>query len=293
MPCYPYVQVVILSYNRCEDTLGALDSLSSMTYPNYELVVVDNHSTDRTIEAVQEKYPDVVLLIQSANKGFAAGANAGLQRAIERKADFALIINNDVLVMPSMLTSLIESLTPDVGAVAPMIYYRDDPKRIWSAGFLRHPILLEPRSSARGQVDRGQWTTPFDVDYLLGCALLLRVPMLREVGLFDERYFFYYEDLDLSLRIQQQGYRLITVPHAKMWHKVASSALQGSPFRAYHLARSSAIFFRTHARGLQRPAVLLFRLGSAVKSSWKFLLSKRFDLLQNYWKGLWNGWKII
>jgi hypothetical protein len=264
-----------------------------MTYPNYELIVVDNKSTDRTIEAIQENYPNVTLLIQSVNKGFAAGANAGLQRALETKADFALITNNDVLVIPSMLTSLIESVTPDVGAAAPMIYYMDDPKRIWSAGFLRHPILLEPRGSARGQVDRGQWTTPFNVDYLLGCALLLRVPMLRKVGLFDERYFFYYEDLDLSLRIQQQGYRLITVPQAKMWHKVASSAPQGSPFRAYHLARSSAIFFRTYAIGLQRPVVLIFRLGSAVKSSWKFLLSKRFDLLQNYWKGLWNGWQII
>jgi GT2 family glycosyltransferase len=263
-----------------------------MTYPTYELVVVDNHSTDRTIEAVQEKYPDVVLLIQPVNKGFAAGANAGLQRAIEKKADFALIINNDVLVMPSMLTALIESLTPDVGAVAPMIYYMDEPERIWSAGFLRDPILLEPRGSARGQVDRGQWLTPFNVDYLLGCALLISVPLLKEVGLFDERYFFYYEDLDLSLRIKQKGYRLINVPQAKMWHKVASSAPQGSSFRTYHLARSSVIFFRTHARGLQRPAVLIFRLGSAVKSSWKFLMGKRFDLLQNYWKGLWDGWQI-
>jgi hypothetical protein len=293
MPSYPHVQVVILSYNRCEDTLGALDSLSSMTYPNYELVVVDNQSSDRTVEAARAKYPDVVLLVQSANKGFAAGANAGLQRAIETKADFALIINNDVHVLPSMLTSLIESLTPDAGAVAPMIYYMDDPKRIWSAGSLRHPILFEPRGSARGQVDHGQWITPFNVDYLLGCALLIRVPMLKEVGLFDERFFFYYEDLDFSLRIQQKGYRLLTVPQAKMWHKVASSAPHGSSFQTYHLARSSVIFFRTHARGLQRPAVLIFRFGSAVKSSWKFLLGKRLDLLQNYWKGLWDGWQII
>lgn len=292
MCSFPYVQVIVLSCNRCKDTLQALDSLSSMTYPNYELVIVDNRSTDGTIEAVQEKYPSVTLLAQSANLGFAAGANVGLRRAVERKADFALIINNDVLVMPSMLTHLVEAMTPQVGAAAPMIYYLDDPKRIWSVGFARHPILLEAQGGARGQIDQGQWQVPFEVDYLLGCALLVRVSMLRKTGLFDSRYFFYYEDLDLSLRIQKQGYRLITVPQAKMWHKGAGSAALGSAFRVYHMARSSVIFFRTHARGLQRPAVLTFRLVSAARTSCKFLLSKRFDLLQHYWQGLWNGWRV-
>jgi len=289
----PHVQIVILSYNQCEDTLRTLDSLSRMTYPNFELIVVDNNSTDLTIKAVQSKYPNVILLVQSTNKGFAAGANVGLQRGIETKADFVLIINNDVLVTPSMLTSLIESVTPDVGIVAPLIYYMDDPKRIWSKGFLKHPLLLEPRGNARGQIDHGQWITPFNVDYLLGCALLIRVSLLKEVGLFDERFFFYYEDLDFSLRIQQKGYRLLTVPQAKMWHKVASSAPVGSSFRTYHMARSSIIFFRTHAKGFQRLAVLIFRFGSAVKSSCIFLMGKRLDLLQNYWKGIWDGWQII
>jgi hypothetical protein len=122
--------------------------------------------------------------------------------------------------------------------------------------------------------------------------MLLDSSMLREIGLFDERYFFYYEDLDLCLRIRRQGYRLITVPQAKMWHKVAGSAGMGSAFRTYHMARSGVIFFRTHARGFQRPASFLFRAGSALKSSLKFLLTKRYHLLRHYWQGLWDGWWV-
>ena len=293
MSNHPYVHIVILTHNGCEYTIRAIDSLKTMTYPNYDLVVVDNRSTDTTVEKIREKYPFITLLIQPSNKGFAAAANSGLQRAMEQKADYALIINNDVLVMPSMLTHLIEAMTPDVGAAAPMIYFLDNPKQIWSIGFARHPFLLEAYGGARGQIDEGQWLVPVDVDYLLGCALLLRVSVLEEVGLFDDRFFFYYEDLDLCLRIQKKGYRLITVPKAKMWHKVAGSANLGSPFRVYHMARSSIIFFQTHAKGIQRPAILMYRLGSIVKNSSMFLARRRYDLFQHYWKGLWNGWQLL
>ena len=289
----PLIYVVILTYNHCKDTLQALDSLGRMIYPNYKLLVVDNKSTDGTVEIVQEKHPEVGLMVHPSNQGFAAGINPGLQHALDRGADFILVINNDVLVAPPMLTDLVKVMKPDIGAAAPMIYYLDDPKRIWSVGFSKHPLLLEMRGGSRGQIDQGQWQTPFEVDYLLGCAILLNSSMLRRVGLFDERYFFYYEDLDLSLRARGRGYRLVTVPQAKMWHRGAGSAGMGSPFRTYHMARGSVIFFRTHARGLQRPASFLFRTGSALKVSFKFLLSKQPRLLRHYWQGLWDGWRTF
>jgi len=292
MSALPFVYVVMLTYNHCRDTLQALDSLSRMTYPNYRLMVVDNQSTDRTVEIVEAEYPDVELLVHPSNLGFAAGVNPGLQQALDRGADFVLVINNDVLVMPSMLTHLVAAMEPDIGAAAPMIYYLDDPKRIWSTGFSMHPLLLEMRGGARGQIDQGQWQTPFEVDYLLGCAILLNSAVLREVGLFDERYFFYYEDLDFSLRVRQRGYRLITVAQAKMLHKGAGSAGMMSVFRMYQMARGSVTFFRAHAHGLQRPASFLFRFGSAVRTSVRFLLSKQFNLLQCYWQGLWDGWRV-
>jgi len=291
MSSHPRVHVVMLTYNHCEYTLQALDSLGKMTYPNYELIVVDNHSTDRTVEMVEERYPNVTLLVNPSNLGFAAGINSALRLSLDQRADFILIVNNDILVASSLLTHLVAAMEADVGAASPLIYCLDAPKRIWSAGFSKHPLLLEMRGGARGQIDSGQWRRPFEVDYLLGCAMLLNSAVLREVGLFDERYFFYYEDLDFSLRVRRRGYRLVTVPQARMWHKGAGSA--ESAFRVYQMGRGSVIFFRTHAQGLRRPAVFLFRSGTALKKTLEFLLRKRPHLVRHYWRGLLDGWRAF
>lgn len=288
----PFVYVVILSHNRREDTLQALASITTMDYPNYGILLVDNGSTDGTVQIVRERYPGVEALIHPSNLGFARGINPGLQRVLDSGADFILAINNDVIVAPEMLTQLVAAMEPGIGAAAPVIYYLQDPHRIWSAGFARHRLLLEMRGGARGQLDNRQWEAPFEVDYLLGCAILLSSTMLRQVGLLDERYVFYYEDLDLSIRAQQRGFRLRTVPAAKMWHKGSGTAGMGSPFRTYHMARGSIIFLHTHARGLQIPACLLFRAGTALKTSAKLLLCKQYCLLRYYWRGLWDGWQV-
>jgi len=284
------VYIVMLTYNHCENTLRALDSLNRIRYPNLRLLVVDNHSTDQTVECVRNRFPWIEIIVNSANLGFAAGINVGIRKALDEGADLVLVINNDVIVAPSMLARLVEAMTPDVGVAAPLIYYLDEPQRIWSSGFSRHPLLLEMRDGARGEVDRGQWRGPFDVDYLLGCAMLLSRDALEDVGLFNEQYFFYYEDLDLSLRMRERGYRLITVPEAKMWHKGAGSAEMISAFRTYHMARSSVIFFGTHARGLQKPFCLIFRLGSALSKSLRFVRKGQIFLLSHHWRGIMDGW---
>ena len=291
MENYPLVHIVMLSFNNCQDTISAIESLSSMTYPRYKLTLVDNASTDETLVAVRERFPEVTLLPQPLNLGFAGGANVGIKHAFDSAADYVLLVNNDIVVSQSMLTNLVENMAPDVGAAAPLIYYSNDPERIWSAGFSKHPLLLEMRGGSRGQIDRQHWSDPLDVDYLLGCTLLISVPALMQTGLFDERFFFYYEDLDLSLRLKQHGYRLLTIPTARMWHKVAGSSSIGSLFRTYQMARSSTIFFRTHVRGIRRPLVIMYRLASALASSWRFLWGGRVDLLKKYWQGLWNGFR--
>jgi len=291
MSSFPLVYVVTITYNHCEDVVRTLDSLSRMAYPNYRLLVVDNQSTDGVVEIVRDGYPDVELLVNPSNLGFAAGVNRGLRFALDHEADCVLVVNSDVMADPSMLMQLVSAIEPGVGATAPVIHYLDHPEKIWSIGFVKHPLLLEMRGGARGQVDQGQWQKPFEVDYLLGCAILLSSTMLRDIGFFDEHFFFFYEDLDLSLRARRRGYRLVTVPQARLWHKVAGSSEPGSTFRAYHQARSSVLFFRMHTRGIQKPASFLFRFASALQISLKFLLHRQFHLLRHYWLGLWDGWQ--
>jgi len=287
------VYVVMLTFNHYADTLQALDSLGGSTYPNFRLLVVDNHSTDGTVSHVRDSFPHIEVLENPVNLGFAAGINVGLRKALDEGAEFVLIVNNDIVVAPSMLEHLVAAMAPGVGASAPLIYELEAPERVWSSGFTRHPVLLEMRGGARGKSAPADWTHPFEVDYLLGCAMLLSSSVLQDIGFFDERFFFYYEDLDFCVRARQAGYRLLVVPQAKMWHKGAGSAGQNSPFRVYQMARGSAIFFGTHARGSQRVASLLFRSGSALKSSLHFILRGQFSLLRSYWRGIWDGWQTL
>ena len=218
------------------------------------------------MEAIHRAFPGVQLITNDKNLGFAGGFNAGLRRGIDLGVALILAINNDVVVAPDMLSCLVEASAPGIGAVGPLIYYYDQRERVWSSGFHRHPITLEMTRGQRNQIAHGeQHRSPFPVDYLLGCAMLFSREALVATGLFDSRFYLYYEDLDLSVRLQQEGYRLLTVPGARMWHKVAGSSGLGSPLRTYHLARSSVLFFRKHGRGWRAPLIFFYRAGSAVR----------------------------
>jgi GT2 family glycosyltransferase len=266
-----------------------IESLQQMTYANFRILLVDNQSSDATVESVRSTYPDVDILVLPQNAGFAGGMNPGLRYALEKGADLVLIINNDVIVEPAMLTELVAGMRPGLGMTVPKIYYSSDQCRIWSVGFGRHPLALTMTGGGRGCLDDGQWQSPLEVDYVPGCAMLLTKSMLEEVGLFDERFFFYYEDLDLCIRAQQCGYRILMVPAARMWHKVSASAGMGSPFRTYHMALSSVLFYHKHARGIRRSVVLLLRSGSAIKTTLTLLVQRRSAALEAYWRGIADG----
>ncbi len=287
----PLVHVVMLVHNNWDFTERAIDSLRQMTYPNFKVVIVDNASSDETMSVLAERYADVEVLRNEVNIGFAAGMNVGIATALTGRADFILCINNDVEVETTMLERLVEAMSPEVGAAAPLIYSLDDPTRIWSTGFTQSRLLLEARGGNRGMLDPGGWPDRLEVDYLEGCATLFPSSVLREVGQFDPRYFFFYEDRDLCLRISRSGYRLIVVPSAKMWHEAGASG--SALFRQYQLARSSVIFFLDNTRSLQRAVVCVFRLGSMTRRCVGFAVRGKFALLQSYCRGIRDGWRSL
>jgi GT2 family glycosyltransferase len=286
----PLVYAITLNWNRRDDTLACLESLSKLDYPNTRLLVIDNGSRDGSAGAISEQFPEVELIVNARNLGFAAGCNVGLRHALEHGAEHIFLINNDTLVDPQALRHLVALSGPDVGMVAPKIYYAAEPKRLWSVGGMRHPLTLEKTGDARGQLDQGQWEAVLERDYFVGCALLLSRLLLTQVGLFDERFFMYYEDSDLSLRARQAGFRLLFAPQAHIWHKVAiSSGGSDSPNERYWMARSSVIFFRKHVRGPRWLVVLPYRTGSAVKTVSRLLLRWRWSAAKAYLLGLRDG----
>jgi GT2 family glycosyltransferase len=286
----PFLYVVILAWNRCDETLACLDSLMQSTYTGFRTLVVDNGSTDGTPTAIRAAFPQVEVIEIGQNKGFAGGANIGLRHVLEAGADHVLLVNNDTVMHPQMLEHLMAHTGPDVGMLSPLIYYAGMPDVIWSAGALRHPLTLERIKDMHGQHDDGHWPQTVERDFLPGCAALIARSALEAVELFDERFFMYYEDHDWCLRAQRAGFRLLLVPQAKIWHKVAiSSGGRDSPAERYAMARSSVLFFRKYTRGWRWLIIGPYRLGSAVKTTLRLLFRRRIKAAKAYWRGLQDG----
>ena len=172
----------------------------------------------------------------------------------------------------------------------PKIYYADEPNRIWSVGATANPLNLEIKRLGYNEYDTGQWAEARDIGDAPFCAVLFRRDVLQDVGLPDEMFYFYYEDMDWCLRARRAGYRLRLAPAATMWHKVsASSGGSDTPRERYWMARSSVLYFRKHAYRWQWPIIIFWRTGSAVKTSLRLLRKRRLDSLKAYWRGLWHG----
>lgn len=286
----PRIVAVTLNWNRPDDTIETLRSLAAQTVPNLQSLVVDNGSSDDSVARIRAACPEAHLLPHPKNSGFARGTNLGIARALELGADYVFVLNNDTLLAPDLLQQLLAQAAPDVGLLAPIIYYADAPQMVWSLGGMLNPWLLETRENVRGQIDHGQWPAVLPRDFLPACGLLLHRDVLAHVGAFDERFFMYYEDLDLCVRVRQAGLRQLAVTTAKMWHKVSlSSGGSDSPNERYWMARSSVLYFRKHARPWQWPLVLAWRAGSALRTSWRLARAGRADALRAYWRGLWHG----
>lgn len=286
----PWVAIVTLNWNRPDDTLEFLASVTTQTYPHTTIIVVDNGSTDDSVVRINQTFPNVTMLCNLDNQGFAKGANRGIRYAMEAGADYVFLVNNDTILSPDTLEHLLAHVADDVAITTPIIYYASKPDKVWSLGGKCHSLTLEKTGDSAKTLARVEKATTLERDYVVGCAILLSRFMIEKIGLFDEQFFMYYEDMDLSLRIRRAGLRILLVPAAKMWHKVsASSGGSNSPAERYWMARSSVLFFRKHACGLQRVIIPGYRFASAVRTVTRLIRNKRYPSAQAYLRGLYDG----
>lgn len=287
----PLVYAVTVNWNRRDDTLECLESLCALDYPDLRILAVDNASSDGSPQAIAARFPQVEQLLNPENLSFGGGFNAGIRHALAAGADYVFIINNDTTLAPGSVSALVAQDAPGAGLLAPVIYYAHQPNILWSAGGRTSPYTLEKNDPLQGRPDPARWPAALEQDFVTGCCMLLPRRTLERVGLFDEAFRLYYEDSDLCLRVRRAGLRILVVPEAKVWHKVASSSGgSSSPNERYWMARSSLRFFRKHARGRQVPAIFLWRLGSALRTTLRLALGRRWPSLRAYWRGLRDGW---
>lgn len=243
----PRVAIIVLTYNGISDTLACLASLERLTYPaeRYDVVVVDNASRDGTPAQVRSAFPQAIVIENRVNLGFAAGNNVGLRYAQVHGYDYVLLLNNDTEVAPDMLEQLVAAAETDsaIAAVGPIIYYYDAPQRIWSAGGSidwRRGICR----MASEEDDHGQYPARV-VDFVTGCAMLIRVAVLDRVGLLDERFFMYFEETEWCVRAARAGYYCYFTPTAKVWHKIPLNARFDREYLAYYMTRNRLLFLHT------------------------------------------------
>ncbi len=248
------VFVVILNWNGLADTRDCLRSLSGLLHRNLRVVVVDNGSIDDEAGRIEAEFPQVVLLRNRENLGYAGGNNCGIRHALAHGADYVWLLNNDTTVDPTCLSELVQEAErqPDVGILSPVVYEFGRPEEIQFAG----AVLDEEREEHQilHTLEDLQTESRTGRILLWGTALLLRRGVVESVGLLDERYFAYHEDMDYNLRVMAAGLRTLVVPGAKVYHKNGKSLGPPghSPVRDSLLAPHWYLLWRTHLRGRQQ-----------------------------------------
>ena len=219
----PTVHIVMVNCNGKAVTLACLETLVKVKYPAWKVTLIDNGSTDGSVQAIRATYPDVDILTMEANLGWARAANVGIRHVLEQGAELVLLLNNDTLLDPNFLDALVAVTVdkPDVGFVAPKIYYADEPTRLWSAGAAVSMWLGMTWHIGIRERDHGQYDTPREIPLATGCCILVRRELIEHVGLLDESYYMYTEDADWIMRARRAGYKVFYEPRAKIWHRLS------------------------------------------------------------------------
>ncbi len=302
----PETAIIVINWNGIRDTRECLDSLTKNTCPGCEIVVVDNHSEGPDAEILKKDYKGLVTVIENdQNYGFAGGHNRAIKYVLGRSSpDYIMLLNNDTVVDADFVTRMVEVAEKDqlIGIVGPKILFYDAKDRIQNLGCRVNLFKGSTKSVAYGSLDSNQYSVVLDVDYVDACILVKR-EVIERIGLLDESYFCYWEDIDFGTRAREAGYRVVCATEARIWHKKpfvpgnkkkvigGGQAIQESPYIIYYITRNMFKFLKKHASVRQ---YCLFILYFFVFKFWYLqvvLLLWRQDLktLASYYRGVRDG----
>ena len=244
----PSVYIIVLTYNSREITRRCLHSLRALSYPNHQVVVVDNASADGTEAMVREEFPDLPLIQTGGNQGYTGGNNRGIEFALARGADFVLLLNPDTVpANPKFVEEMIAYLeaNPRVGIAGPRVFFRE-------AGVVQNTVLHAPglwrsinhwvRYRINPRFAEKSGDAVVEADVLNGVCVMLRAGCLREAGLLDENIFMYIEDADLDYRAQQRGWRVQYLPIDGVIHEQKAEGYHMTGLVSFLLKRNSVYY---------------------------------------------------
>jgi GT2 family glycosyltransferase len=286
------LSVILLNYNGARDTIDCIESLQRSSFEDFEVVVVDNASFHDSVELLKIQCPDTTLIINSRNMGFAGGNNIGIRHALNGRSEFILLLNNDTTVDSDALATLVKTMeeNPQAGIVGGKVYYSDRPKVIWFAGGYFNPNSGFGDHYGKTEEDCGQYNTVRQCDFITGCCMLVRRGVFEKIGLLDDSYFLYYEDVDFCTRARHVGYSVLYQPGAVIYHKISQATSWDSPVYVYFNLRNKIFYLRKNSRAwkwlphLPRLTYFYFRQLARLTLKWH-----DFPAARAAWLGLVDG----
>jgi len=266
------VAIVVLNWNGMGDTFDCIASLSKQTYMNFTIVLIDNgsteHGTNHKLDELKTKYPDQLHIIRNQkNDGFAGGVNIGIRYALEHNFTYVALFNNDAVANPNWLSALVTAAKEHKSAITTGLLLHADGKTIDSTGDW-YSIWGLPFPRDRNQLVSIASKSGF-VFGATGGASLYRSELFKEIGLFDESFFAYYEDVDISFRAQLAGYKVYYTNEAVAYHKQGASSSKISGFGTYQTFKNLPMLFWKNV-----PSRLLWTIGIRFFIAYKLMLTK-------------------
>jgi hypothetical protein len=249
-----HIGVVVPNWNGGEENLRCLESILAQGIPGRDVFFVDNGSEDGSPELVVEKLPEVRVLRNAENLGYAAASNRGARAALEEGAEGILFVNNDAVLPDGVVQALTDEMgqEPRLGIVGPRIVYLTEPDRVWSAGGVLTWRQNLSTLLGHGELDDKRWMETHPVDYIPGCVMLVRRAVFEQIGFMDADYFAYMEDIDYCLRARNAGFLVEVVGRVAALHDASHTTGGGyNPRRKYMMGVNSVWFLRRHAHALQ------------------------------------------
>ncbi|MDX2006527.1 MAG: glycosyltransferase family 2 protein [Meiothermus sp.] len=290
----PKIGLVTVTYNSAKVIPGFMESLQAQTYANWQLIAVDNQSKDSSAELLRSYDDDrVTIIFNEDNIGVAAGNNQGIREAIQQDCKYIVLINNDTEFPANLLAEMLRRLLElQCDMVVPKMYYYQPKDRLWFAGGkFRRFLFWQIRHIGLDQNDTGLFNQTVPIDYAPTCCVLMPSQLFEQVGLMDEQYFVYYDDVDFFLRANRKGCKTYYLPHIHLYHKVSSlSGGNESEWGLYMQSRNAILFLRKNYPALPQKLGLV---GQQLFLLFRFILkrdnAKTFAIRQ---RGLRDGLRM-
>ena len=294
----PSIAVILVNWKKYNLTSNCIDSLNKSNYKNFKIILVDNEYSEKSLIDLRNKHKELIVFKEKNNLGFAGGNNIGIRYALENDYDYIMLLNNDTEVKENFILPLVERIEKDhfLGAVQPLILNFSNKSIIWNAGGKLNKFL--GLTSTRLNNNKLNSSIVFDdyTDWISGCCILIKSEILTKVGLLDEKFFNYYEDVDWSLRMKNLGYDLGFVKESIIYHHGSSSSKNKKTKEGvisskihYFNIRNHILLLKKHKNLFNFFGIVFFQIIKITSYIFYFLIRFRFNKLTMVLKGLKHG----